>query len=279
MSIFFNHNNNLYPEGTPVLSPDNSSFRYGDGVFETMKAQNCSVLLKDLHIQRLFSAIKQLDFELPGYFTPSYLEEKIAALCKKNQHTKTARVRLTVYRGDGIAPGSLDNYAGFIIQSWEIYDERRLNPEGLVIDIYPHARKSCDSFSNLKSNNFLSYILAANHAKKNNLDDCLLLNSYERMCESSIANLFIIKDNTIYTPPLSEGCVAGVVRRWILENSASFPFPVIESPITIQQVADADEIFLTNAIRIISWVRQFRISGYKNQITQLIYNRFIETIS
>lgn len=279
MSIFFIHNDKLYPEGAAVLSPDNSSFRYGDGVFETMKAQNCRVLLKDLHMQRLFSAIKQLDYAPPAYFTAPYLEENIAALCKKNQHTKTARIRLTVYRGDGVKTGSLNNCAGFIIQTREIHDERRLNEAGLTVEVYPHARKSCDVFSNLKSNNFLHYIMAANHAKKNHWDDCLVMNTYDRICDSTIANLFIMKDQAIYTPPLSEGCVAGVVRRWILENSASFPFPVIESPITIEQVAGADEIFLTNAIRHINWVGQFRTSGFKNQGIQLIHDRFIETIS
>jgi branched-chain amino acid aminotransferase len=278
MGIFFNLNDKLYPEGEAVLSPDNRSFRYGDGLFETMKAQNCRVLLKDLHFQRLFSGMEQLNFEPPGYLTPSFLEEKIAALCKKNQQIKTARIRLTVYRGDGVLPDALNNIPGFIIQTWEINDDRKLNADGLAVDVYPHARKSCDSFSNLKSNNFLPYIMAGIYAKRNNLHDCLLLNTHERICDSTIANLFIIKDNIIYTPPLTEGCVAGVTRRWMLENSTSFPFPLIEKPITKDQVINADEIFLTNAVRYINWVKQFGTSAYKNQAIQLIQQRFNDTI-
>jgi branched-chain amino acid aminotransferase len=120
--------------------------------------------------------------------------------------------------------------------------------------------------------------MAGIHAKRNNLHDCLLLNTHERICDSTIANLFIIKDNIIYTPPLTEGCVAGVARRWILENSTSFPFPVIEKPITKGQVFDADEIFLTNAVRYINWVKQFGTSAYQNHGIQLIQQRFNDTI-
>ena len=93
----------------------------------------------------------------------------------------------------------------------------RFNENGLIIDIFPDARKSVDIFSNLKSANYLPYVMAAIWAKENKLNDALILNQHDRICDSTIANVFWVKDNKIFTPPLNEGCVAGVMRRKILE--------------------------------------------------------------
>jgi branched-chain amino acid aminotransferase len=277
MSIYFILNGSIHREGERVLAVDNRSFRYGDGLFETMKAVNGKILLKELHFQRLFAGMEVLHFDLPGYLTPFYLEDMVRELCKKNLHDNTARIRLTVFRGNGGLTDSA-NPADFIIQTWSIIDDRRLNVDGLVIDVYPHARKSCDSFSNLKSNNFLSYVMAALHAKKHNMHDCLLLNTHERICDSTIANIFIIKDEIIYTPSLSEGCVAGVIRRWMLERSKFFPFQIIEKAVTIDEICNADEVFLTNSIQHIRWVKQLGNSKYQNKAIQLIQQSFNENI-
>ena len=104
----------------------------------------------------------------------------------------------------------------------------QLNENGLVIDVFPGARKSCDSFSNLKSNNYLPYVMAGLYAKKNKLNDCIVLNSFDRVCDSAIANIFIVEKDKIFTPPLSEGCVAGVMRRWMLEKFDLKKYKVIE---------------------------------------------------
>ena len=146
-----------------------------------------------------------------------------------------------------------------------------LNSNGLIIDVYPDARKVCDQFSNIKSNNFLPYVMAALYAKNIKVNDCLLLNNFDRIADSTIANIFFIKDAVIYTSPLSEGCVAGVMRRFIIEKFSS-KFAIIEKPFSIDELQNADEVFLTNSIKGIRWVKQFRNTIYSNCQIKLIHD-------
>ena len=145
-----------------------------------------------------------------------------------------------------------------------------LNDRGLEIDIFEDAVKSCDAFSNIKSNNYLVSVMAQLFANENNLDECLILNSFGRICESSIANVFIVKNTLIYTPPLTEGCVAGVVRRWLIENLPFPEFQIIPKKLNPEDLREADEIFLTNSIKPIRWVKTFREKKYTNVLSRKI---------
>jgi branched-chain amino acid aminotransferase len=182
-----------------------------------------------------------------------------------------ARVRLSMFRGNGGVnedPGDLQ----YLIECWSVSESvNQLNENGLVIDIYTEARKSCDKFSHLKSANYLPYIMAAMYAKENKLNDCLVLNTYERIADSTIANVFVIKDKEIFTPPLSEGCVNGVMRRYLIEQ-----YEIKEAALTVDTILSADELFLTNAMYGIRWVKQFRNRTYDN-ITVSVMHRELQT--
>src|SRR5690606_1570400 len=95
-----------------------------------------------------------------------------------------------------------------------------LNEAGLTIGIAGNLVKSNDSIANLKSCNALVYALASMQAKENKWNDALVVNNNGNIIETSIANLFWVKNRKIYTPPLSEGCVAGVMRAYILDKAA-----------------------------------------------------------
>ncbi len=103
-------------------------------------------------------------------------------------------------------------------------------------------KKSCDSLANLKSNNYLPYLMAALYAKKIRVNDCILLNNFDRICDTTIANIFIMKEGIIYTPPLSEGCVAGVMRKFVI-NKLGSRFKILEKQISIEDLKKADEVF------------------------------------
>jgi branched-chain amino acid aminotransferase len=276
MSIFFTCNDKIYKEGTPVITPDNRSLRYGDGLFETLKTINGKIQLHDYHFERLFAGMKTLQFTTPQHFTAAYLEHKISELCKKNQHNNFARVRLMVFRGDG-GLYDAENVPNYIIQTWSIEQAKELNSNGLIIDVYHEAKKHCDKFANIKSNNFLPYIMAALHAKQLKVNDCIVLNNFDRIADTTIANIFIIKEDIIYTPPLKEGCVAGVTRRLIIEKFSS-KFKIIEKQLSIEELHNADEVFLTNSIKGIRWVKQFRESSYNNITVKKIHALLIKTI-
>ena len=275
-SILFN--GKIIPGDEPVLLVSNRSYRYGDGLFETMKVVNGIILLAEYHFERLFSSLSVLKFNPPKLFTKEKLGHLILQLCRKNECEDLARVRLSVFRGNGGLYDE-DKTMQYVIESWPIDKAvNGFNENGLVIDIYPDAAKSCDKFSNLKSANFLPYSLAALYAKENKLNDCLLLNVSGGIADSTIANVFIIKDGIISTPGLQEGCVNGVMRRYLVEKMQNAGYKIQQTAVSINDLKNADEVFLTNAINGIRWVREFRDKIYTNVTTEEIYNRFVKTI-
>ncbi|MEO8109612.1 MAG: aminotransferase class IV [Ginsengibacter sp.] len=276
---FFIYNNKFYANNVPVVSSSNRGLRYGDGLFETMKRINGKIINADFHFERLFSGLSLLQFNVPKHFTKDFILKKISDLCAKNKHNEHVRIRLMIFRGNGGIFDPENNLPNYIIESWELPGASTLNENGLTVDIFTDAKKSCDSFSNIKSNNYLPYAMAALHAKKNELNDCIVLNSFERICDSVIANVFIIKGNNICTPPLSEGCVAGTMRRWMLEKFTLDNYHVSEKTLTTDDLLNADELFFTNAIYHMKWVKNFREKTYGNSSVKKIYSKMLQTIN
>lgn len=259
----------------PVLRFSNRGFRYGDALFETMKMINGRIPLWQYHVERLFAGLQILKFKVPQSLTKEKLKEDIIYLSANNKCEKLARIRLTVFRGNGNLNDE-DIFSQYLIEISPADDPvNHLNDQGMRIDIFPEAMKSCDKFSNLKSANYLPFVMAALHAKENGWDDCLILNTHERICESTIANIFWIKGDIIYTPPLSEGCVAGVMRKFLLERLKDKRYKVQERILTSEDLSDADEIFLTNAIYNIRWIGKFQNKQYGNKRILKVYNEFI----
>ncbi len=263
-------NGNIVEKGKTGLSPNDHSYRYGDGLFETMKLIKGNILLGDHHFERLFLGLDVLKFHIPALFTKQGIEKEIKELSKKNKCDKSAKIRLSASRGNG-GLYDCDNKFSYLIECWPL-EQKDLNENGLVIDIFPDARKSIDVFSNLKSANYLPYVMAAIWAKENKLNDALILNKHDRICDSTIANVFWIKDNNIFTPPLSEGCVAGVMRKRILELATRNSDHIIQEAVLTQEILlQADEVFLTNAVTGIRWVKECRSKVYKNTISSKIF--------
>jgi branched-chain amino acid aminotransferase len=193
-------NGNILEKSKAGLFPDDHSYRYGDGLFETMKITNGNILLEKYHFERLFSGLETLKFKIPAYFTRQKINEQVKELCKKNSNEELARVRLSISRGGG-GLYDCDNKLSYLIETWPLeQNENALNEHGLVINVFPDARKSIDVFSNLKSANYLPYVMGAIWAKENNLNDALILNQHGRICDSTIANIFLDKrQQDIYT--------------------------------------------------------------------------------
>lgn len=143
-----------------------------------------------------------------------------------------------------------------------------MNEAGLTLGIADGLIKAFDLTANLKSANGLIYALAARQAKENKWNDALVLNNDQHIIESSIANVFWVKNGKIYTPPLTEGCVAGVMRAYILERALAQGFDIEQKALPVAELMDADEVFLTNAIRHVKWVANIADKAYGNVETQ-----------
>ncbi|HTJ13822.1 MAG TPA: aminotransferase class IV [Dinghuibacter sp.] len=231
--------NRFYPADTLLVGASSRGLRYGDGLFETMKVRDGELLHASFHFDRLWDGLSVLG--LPAPFSRQGLMDSILELSALNGHSASARVRLNVFRGEPVH---------HIIETFPLSTAPAA--DGLEIGVYPHGRKAFDAFSNLKHNNYLVYILAADWARAQGLDEALVLNAHERVADAATSNVFWVRSGELFTPPLSEAGVAGVTRRVLMER-----FPVREATVTPPALLEADEVFLTNAIRGVRWVRRF----------------------
>jgi branched-chain amino acid aminotransferase len=274
---YFNFNGKIFEENSPVIGASNRGLRYGDGLFETFKYKNNEFILADEHFARLWKGMQLLKFEIPKLFTSDNLQQQILQLLQKNKHT-TARIRLAVYRGDGGLYDTKNHSPVHIIQTWPIAGENSsLNENGLQLCIYTAAKKMTDRFCNIKHNNYLPYFMGALFAKDQQCNDAVILNNHDRICDSTIANIFIIKNDSIFTPSLNEGCVAGVMRKFIIQHLILRGYSVAETEITKEFLLDADEVFLSNTIYNIRWVSAIEQQKYSNIRTAKIFETLCKT--
>ena len=273
---WLNLNGTFIEEKTPVIRADNRAFRYGDGLFETMKVVVGAIRLRDLHFERLFKGMETLQIMLQGFINADMFEEQIMKTILKNRISGPARVRLTVYRGDGGLYDFNNTSAGYVIQVWSLSSSSMtMNESGLKLGLYEGGRKAMDGLANIKSNNYLLYAMGAIHARKYQHNDCIILNTSDRVCDSTIANVFYVKDGSIFTPPLSEGCIAGVMRNYLLSQLPSEGYNVAEKQTSVDDLLAADEIFLTNAVSGLRWVGEFKGKTYGNSLASKIFHSTI----
>jgi len=262
----------FFPADASLLTVQNRSYKWGDGVFETAKVFQRKFLLEELHFERLFTSLTLLQIEKELSFTQSSLIAQSLQLCDQNNCSQLARVRLAVYRKE-------DNSAGYTIEALPLEEDvNQWHGEGQEIVLYPFVRKSTDAFANIKSANYLPYIMAQRYAIEKKADDALVLNSQNFLCDSSKANIFLIKGNGVYTPAIHQGCVNGVMRRLVIEEVKKLGYRMHQDVIDEAQLLAADEVFLTNAIQIIRWVEYYKGTQFGFTQTRRIFDAVSATI-
>ena len=278
-SKYICNNGDFVLSDSPVLTTQNRAFRYGDGIFETMHANGTIVQFFNEHYMRLMYGIEKLQMSVPDYFTSKYINNLIIKLLNKNKLYQGAKIRLSVFRSDGGLYTPLSNNLSFIIEAEELkHAKYTLNNKGLVIDIYDEIKKNINYFSDIKSSNALLFVLAGIYKQKNKIDDCIILNQENKIIEAVSSNIFIVKNNQLYTPALTEGCVSGIMRAQIIQTALSLNYTVFDDcNIKPDELLSADEVFLTNAVSGIRWVVAYKNRRYFNKISKILINKLNET--
>ncbi|MBU8891546.1 MAG: aminotransferase class IV [Bacteroidales bacterium] len=248
------------------LKPGNRAFCYGDALFETMHANGTEIQFFEDHMIRLKYGMQVLKMEIPTIIESGFLEKEIIKLLHKNKLYQGVRIRLSIFRNTGGKYTPADNNISYVAETEFIEnDYYELNQKGLTIDLYNEIKKPVNQFSNLKTSNALLYVMAGQYAKEKNLDDCLLVNDNGNIVEGISSNIFLIKGETLYTPPLQDGPVAGIMRKQILEIADSVGFKIShESSVKEEQLLNASEVFFTNSISGIKWVLAYKEKRYYN---------------
>lgn len=252
------------------LSFKNRAFRYGDALFETMHANGTEIQFFEDHLTRLRYGMKILKMEVPTAIETGYVEKEIVKLLHKNKLYQGVRIRLSVFRNEGGKYTPTDNNISYLCETEYIEnDHYELNQKGLIIDLFTDIKKPVNVFSNLKSANALLYVIAGIYAKENKLGDCILLNEKGNIVEGISSNIFFVKGDTLSTPPLKDGPVAGIMRKQILQIADSNGLKIsYEKSLNESVLLNADEVFFTNSILGLRWVLAYKDRRYFNHIAR-----------
>ncbi|MCG8574227.1 MAG: aminotransferase class IV [Flavobacteriales bacterium] len=266
---YVNNNGAIIPADTYSIKAGNRAHLYGDGLFESIRVINGTVVNLDNHIKRLLGGMEALKMNIPSNFTSQLFETEISALLEKNEIDRGGFVRLSVDRRAGGKFLPLTNDVDYFIEARALPNNRYvLNEEGYKIDQYEDIKKSINQLSAFKTKNSLIYILAKLKAQEKGLDDLLIQNDKMGIIEGGSSNLFVISNGVLYTPGLDLGCLGGTMRMQIINLALENDIKVYECNIAPQNLLVADEVFLTNAISGIVWVGSYRTKQYSNDLSK-----------
>jgi branched-chain amino acid aminotransferase len=272
-----NYNGQIYAGSHLALPASNRAFRYGDGCIEKLCKTKGNFPLLRYHLQRLYRNLAVLQIKVPAEWTLSFWQRELDLVSEDMEH---GQLRLTVFRNDGGDYRPTDNNGSFLIEaSSSEQPAYQWENTGLSVAICSTVRLQADNIlSNIKSCNALPYVLAGlfNHA--NQLGDCLLLNQHERLAETSQANIFLLTDGELFTPPLSEGCIDGVMRRFLLEEAPKAGWIIHEKPLRPADLRRASEVLISNSVTGVRWVKLFGDRNFGYQETQKMQDWIRETL-
>lgn len=271
----FNLNARLVNELPEGLFLAQRGLYYADALFESIRIFEGSIPLMERHWQRLLNGLNRMRYEIPPAWSAGFFEEEILKTASHN-----ARVRLTVWR----APGGLylpeNNAPQYLVTSQVLESGAFEWPSGgLHVGFCDSVRLPVDALSGLKTLNAARYIAAAQEAQERGWDDAIILNNFERVCESTGSNVFWFEGDTLCTPPLSDGCVTGVLRDLLLALTKASGREVVEKTAAPDHIIAADEVFLTNAVRGIRWVHTCEGKVYENTKTGELFDLMVGRLS
>ncbi len=259
----------------PLLHSTNRAFRYGDGLFETIRVHKGVPLHWEAHYQRLLKGMAVLKMASASFPSRQKVHDSIIDLVVKNRIFADARVRLTVFRkGEGLyTPDRMQ--VSWLIEATNLGQTGYTFPDkGLKIDIFKDFPKLYSPISPFKTVASLPYVMAGIYCVDNKLDDCLLVNGQGKLIESFNSSLFWVKENVVCTPLISSGCIDGVFRKRVLEAVLQLGLRLVESTgATEEDIRQADEVFLTNTISGLRWVGAFREQRYFAKVSKKIFRQ------
>ena len=266
-----NNNGHFNPANVDVLS-SNRAFLFGDAVFETMKIVDGKILFLEDHYFRLMASMRIIRMEIPMHFTMEFFESEILKTAEINNFADSVRARITVYRNSGGLYTPATNSISYLIEATAIENKLfQLSTHLYEVDLFKDYFIPKHLLSTLKTTNKLINIVGSVYAKENDLQNCLLLNDSKNVVEALNGNLFMFLDGKLITPPLSEGCLNGIMRRQILKIAKKIDtIEVLEAPISPFDLQKADELFITNSIVGIIRISKYRKKEYKQELSDIL---------
>jgi branched-chain amino acid aminotransferase len=259
--MMINFNGDLLQEENLNISIHNRAFKYGDGIFETIKVSNNKVIFWEDHYFRLMASMRMLRMKIPLKFTLEYLEKEILRTAESEGLGALSRIRLNVFRKEGGYYTPNTSEIDFTIEANQI---TYTTQENYKIDVFKDFYNYSGMLSTVKTNNRMINTLASIYAKENDLNNCVLINERKGVVEVTNGNIFVLKGAVVKTPSLEEGCIKGIVRKKVIETlTKNTEYTIEETNISPFEIQKADEVFITNAIIGVQPVTNYKKKSFK----------------
>lgn len=254
-----NYNGTLVTESN-ISIHENRGFLYGDSIFETLRVLDGKVLFLEDHYFRLMASLRIVRMQIPMNFTMEYMEEQVLLLTDTLPSAPSYRARISVFRKSGGYYLPTNNDVEFIVTASPLEESLYSFSEGVYeVDLFKDFYVTKQLLSTLKSTNKMVQITGSVFAHENGLQNCLLVNDEKNVIEALQGNLFMLTGNRLVTPPVSDGCLNGVMRRQVLALAQKIEgLEVVEASISPFDLQKADELFVTNVIKGIQPITKYR---------------------
>ena len=237
-------------------SPTDRGMLQGLGLFETLLALDGAPIFADRHLTRLQQACARLGWPLS---LPDFRETAAELLVRNNLTTGRARIRLTVTAGSGslhdLTPGS-DRLIW--ITAFPASDPSA----SLTASLSPWPRNERSALAGMKCASYAENLIALDHARRLGFDETIFTNTAGHLCEAATANLFMVLDDTLLTPPLASGCLPGITREVVIELAMESGIPCDERILMPAELQQAEEVFLTSSVRGVVRLSRFENHRY-----------------
>lgn len=278
MSIFL-VNNQIVKENTPFLTLNSRGYRYGDGFFESCKFADGRILHLPMHGHRIRKSSMLLKMNLPINWSADEWELSVAKACAENL-ISNARIRFSILRDSEGYYTPNENKTLLITEITPVnyIGNYQWNEAGLRIGTYKELVKNSNYTSMLKTCSSVIYTMAGLYAQEKGLDDVVIFNEFGRPCELVSSNIFVVKGEFLLTPPISEYCVDGVMRKVVMQLAEAYGYNIQERPITEVELSAAEEIFSTSATKGIQWIADYQGKQLKSVVSKVLFGKLIKTV-
>ena len=271
-----NINGRIVANSNAFLNFFNRGFTYGDAVFETIKVNSERPIFWEAHYFRLMASMRMLRMDIPMHFTPEFLESEIISLVKSyGQSSLSYRVKLYVHRKPGGLYTPSSNEIEYAITIDDLSSDLYIiSEDDYEVELFKDYLIAPNLLSTLKTNNKIVNVVGSIFAKENHYANCFLLNTNKHVIEALNGNLFLVQGNTIKTPPITDGCLKGIIRQNIIDIIKS------DSDLTLEEVSisafelqKSDEIFITNVVCGIQPVTKYRKKRFDSFVSKSLLNK------
>lgn len=265
-----NFNGSILKKEEFSVGSENRAFRYGDGLFETMRYSNGLIYFYEDHYFRLMGSMCMMRVDIPSELNMEMLYEQILNTIESNGlKQKSCRIRLHFFRkGEGLyTPTELS--VNYLIEVEPLDDNGYvLNESGVSSDIYFDHVKTKSVLSSIKSNNALVYVLASIFANENQIDQVFILNSDQEIVETQHSNIIVLKDKKAIVPTPEQGALDGIVRKQMIKLLEEDGYEIVDDKLRPYEINIADQVFITNSISGIQYINQFRKKTFTGEGVQ-----------